>query len=43
MWAEATNLLPVQWIDRGLECGVHVPKKVKFYAIKRHHMLLRCD
>ena len=42
-WAEATNLLPVQWLGRGLECGVHVPKKVKFDAIKHHHMLLRCD
>ena len=42
-WAEATNLLPVQWLGRGLECGVHVPKKVKFDAMKHHHMLLRCD
>ncbi len=42
-WAQATDLSLVQSLRSSLDSDALVPKKVKFDAIKHHHLLLRCE
>lgn len=42
-WTHATDLSLEQCVRGSLDCDTRVPKKVKFEAIKHHHLLLRCD